>query len=245
MLNVVLLAVVVYAGVQFRNMYRDAKAREATQRNVKVTPVPPPPTEKTPVPPPVMATSYSKIAQDLLLDKSRNPEVPVEVPPPPPPPPPMPALPVYHGMMNFGDPEGPIAIMSVAAGKPHKAIHPGETIGEFTLLAVSKDGLDLQWKDQKVHKRAEELLDRTHTNTPTERAAATSKIEGGYATPPPARPEPPPPASYGPGADAGAGIKRCMDNDTTPAGTVVAGFRKVDKPGPFGRTCYWESIGGR
>lgn len=157
----------------------------------------------------------------------------------------MPALPLYHGMMNFGDEEGPVAIMSVAAGKPHKAIHPGETIGEFTLLAVSKDGLDLQWRDQKVHKRPEEILDRTHTAAQTQATETPAKIPGGYATPPPPRPEPPPPGQYGPGADNGPGTKRCMDNDTTPAGAVVSGYRKVDKPGPFGRTCYWESISGR
>ena len=245
-LDLVLLLVVVYAGMQFRNMYREAKAREAAQRNVKVTPVAPPPVEKTAPAPPVMATTYAKIAQDLLLDKSRNPEVPIEAPPPPPPPPPMPPLPLYHGMVNFGDEEGPVAFMSVSSGKPHKAIHPGETIGEFKLLSVSKDGIDLEWRDQKVHKRLEEILDRSHSAvTAQQRTETANKVEGGYSTPPPPRPEPPPPSQYGPGADAGPGVKRCMDNDTTPAGAVVNGFRKVDKAGPFGKTCYWEAIGGR
>ncbi|HWC99122.1 MAG TPA: hypothetical protein VG456_20320 [Candidatus Sulfopaludibacter sp.] len=241
LLDVVLLAVVVYAGMQFRTMYREAKARQAAQRSVKVQPVAPPPIQPAPPAPPVLATTYAKIAQNLLLDKSRNPEVPVEVPPPPPPPPPMPPLPLYHGMMDFGDSEGKIAIMSLAQGKPHKTVHAGETIGEFTLLAVSRDGIDLQWRDQKVHKRAEEILDRSHTQAP---APEPAKIAGGYATPPPPRPDPPAPAQYGPGADAGT-VKRCVDNDTTPAGAVVGGFRKIDKPGPFGRTCYWEPIGGR
>lgn len=243
LLDVVLLAVVVYAGVQLRNVYRDAKAREALQRQIKVKPLPPPPIPQTPAVPPVLATTYAPVAQKLLLDPSRNPEVPVEAPPPPPPPPPMPALPVYHGMMDFGDAEGPIAIMSVAPNKPHKAIHPGETIGEFKLLAVSRDGIDLEWRDQKVHKKLEEVTDRSHS-APVQAEAEPSKIPGGYATPPPPRPEPPPPAQYGPGADAG-GVKRCVDNDTTPAGTVVSGFRKVERQGPFGRTCYWEPAGGR
>jgi hypothetical protein len=244
LLDVVLLAVVVYAGSQFRTLYREAKGREAAQRNVKVAPVPPPPMPQNPPEPPVLATTYAPIAQKLLLDRSRNPEVPIEVPPPPPPPPPMPALPVYHGMMDFGDDEGPMAIMSVAANKPHKAIHPGETIGEFKLLAVNKEGIDLQWRDQKVHKTREEITDRSHT-PPPQQQTQESHIDGGYATPPPPRPEPPPPAQYGPGKDQGNGTARCADNDTTPAGAVVNGFRKIVKPGPFGTNCYWEAIGGR
>lgn len=239
LLDIVLLAIVVYAGTQFRDMYNSAKAREAAQQRVKVRPVPPPPIPQAVPDPPVMATHYAKIAQQLLLDKSRTPDVPIELPPPPPPPPPMPALPVYHGMMDFGDAEGPIAIMSVAAGKPHKAIHPGETIGEFKLLAVSRDGIDLEWRDQKVHKRLEELLDRSHNAVAQ---AEPTPIPGGYATPPPPREPPKPPAQYGPGNQAGD-VKRCIENDTTPPGTVVDGYRKIEKPGMFGKSCYWEPVG--
>jgi hypothetical protein len=243
-LDAVLLLVVVYAGIQFRNLYRESKARSTAQSNQKVTPVPPPPVTPVPPAPPVMATTYAPIAQKLLLSKDRNPEVPIEVPPPPPPPPPMPKLPVYHGMMDFGDAEGPIAIMSTEANKPHKAIHPGESIGEFKLLAVSRDGIDLEWRDQKVHKTLEEVTDRSsHGNNVAQAAEAAKPSQGGYATPPPPRPEPPPPAAYGPGAEAGPGIRRCADNDTTPAGTVVNGFRKIEKAGPFGKTCYWEAMG--
>jgi hypothetical protein len=241
LLDIVLLAVVVYAGIQFRDMYNASKAREEAQRKVKVNPVPAPPVQPLAPEQPVMATHYAKIAQQLLLDKSRNPEVPVELPPPPPPPPPMPAMPVYHGMMDFGDTEGPIAIMSIAPGKPHKAIHPGEPIGDFKLLAVSRDGIDLEWNGQKVHKKLEELMDRSHTAVAQ---AAPAAIPGGYATPPPPRPPDKPPAQYGPGADAGD-VKRCVENDTTPAGSIVNGFRKIEKPGMFGKTCYWEPVGAR
>jgi len=240
-LNLVLLAVIVYAGMQFRNYYSQTKAKEAGVLNQPVKPVPAPPVTKPSPAPPVLASNYEKVAQKLLLDRSRNPEVPVEPPPKPPPPPPMPPLPIYHGMMNFADDEGVIAIMSVAAGKPHKAIHPGETIGEFKLLAVDRDGIDLEWRDQKVHKKLEELLDRTHSAVPSQ----TEKYETGYQSPVPVRPEPPPPAQYGPPAeDQGGGIRRCATNDTTPAGTVVNGLRKVTRPGPFGQICYWEPIGG-
>ncbi len=239
-LDAVLLAVVVYAGLQFRDLYRDAKGRETAQQRVKVPPLPPPPVTPLAPTPPVLATTYAPIAQKLLLAKDRNPEVPIEVPPPPPPPPPMPPLPIYHGMMDFGDSEGPIAIMSVAANKPHKAIHPGETIGEFKLLAVNRDGIDLQWQDQKIHKKLEEVTDRSHGKSQDAPAEAVN------AAPAPVRPQAPPPAERGPDTtDQGGGIRRCQDNDTSPAGAVVGNLRKIVKPGPFGQICYWEPIGGR
>lgn len=239
-LDAVLLAVVVYAGVQFHGIYQEAKARAAAQRNVRVKPVPPPPAPSIPPSPPVLATNYAPIAQKLLLSKDRNPEVPVEEtppPPPPPPPPPMPALPLYHGIMDFGDQEGPIAIMSLAAKLPHKAIHPGEMIGEFKLLAVSKDGIDLQWRDQTVHKKLEEVMDRSHDSGPQQKAQAPAAASI-------AEQQPPAPAGeHGPGAEAGAGIRRCIPGDTTPVGTERDGYRKIIRQGPFGPACYWEAIG--
>ncbi len=238
LLDILLLAAVVYAGLQFRNMYQGEKRREAAQRAVKVTPVPPPPVTPAPPPSPVLATNYAPIAQKLLLAKDRNPDVPIEAPPAPPPPPPMPPLPVYHGMMNFGDAEGPIAIMSLPNSKSQKSIHAGETIGEFKLLAVSKDGIDLEWRDQKVHKRPEELVSRSR---PQEEAAQAAQA----APAPPPRPAEPP-TERGPAqTDEGAGIHRCQANDSYPAGAVVSGLRKILKPGPFGQICYWEPVGGR
>ena len=239
LLDLVLLVVVVYAGMQFRDLYREAKAREAAQHAVKVTPTPAPPGQPVPPAPTVLATTYAPIAQKLLLAKDRNPDVPIEVPPPPPPPPPMPPLPVYHGMMNFGDAEGPIAILSLPNSRAQKSIHAGETIGEFKLLAVSKEGIDLEWHDQKVHKRPDELMSR---GKPVEDAAPAAQA----AAPAPVRPPEPPPAERGPATkDEGGGIHRCQDNDTTPNGAVVGNLRKIMKPGPFGPVCYWEPAGGR
>ncbi len=236
LLDVVLLAVVVYAGVQFRNMYREEKSREAAQRAVKITPVPPPPAPPLPAPSPVLATNYAPIAQKFLLSKDRNPDVPIEAPPAPPPPPPIPPLPVYHGMMNFGDTEGPIAILSLPNSKSQKSIHPGETIGEFKLLAVSKDGIDLEWRDQKVHKSLDELKSRGPVREEAQQAAQAPAA----AAP---RPAAPPPAERGPAEkDEGGGIRRCQDNDTYAAGAVVNGLRKIMKPGPFGPICYWEPV---
>jgi hypothetical protein len=239
-LNVVLLLVVVYAGMQFRDLYRDKKARELAQQRVKVTPVAPPSSPPLPPASPVLATTYAPIAQKLLLAKDRNPDVPVELPPAPPPPPPIPPLPVYHGMLNFGDSEGIITFMSLANSKAQKSVHVGESIGEFKLVAVSKNGIDLEWREQKVHKTLDEMSDHTHGKTDGSSADA-----GGAAAPPPAPvPAALPPAERPPAAaDEGNGIHRCQQNDTNPAGTIIGNLRKVVKPSPFGPQCYWEPVG--
>jgi mannose-6-phosphate isomerase-like protein (cupin superfamily) len=44
------------------------------------------------------------------------------------------------------------------------------------------------------------------------------------------------------GIDLGSGFRACVASDTTPAGTVVDGYRKVINHGFMGRSCLWESI---
>ena len=107
-------------------------------------------------PAPAVPAQVTPIADKMLFDRSRNSTVVVEVPPPPPPKPPMPALPVYHGMMNLGD--GPTAFLSVNASAPHQEmIHPGEThrpiqAGE---TSMSKE-IELEWDGKTIHKLADE-----------------------------------------------------------------------------------------
>jgi hypothetical protein len=125
-LDVVLAGVAVYAAFQFRSQWLAARAREAATLNQKLAPPPPPQFTPLPAAPPVLSAAYAEIAQKLLLDRSRNSTVVIEVPPPPPPKP-MPPLPAYHGMMNLGD--GPAAILSLSAAAPQEEIHPGEVIG--------------------------------------------------------------------------------------------------------------------
>ena len=79
----------------------------------------------------------------ILFHPSRDPNVPVELPPPPPPPPPMPELPRYHGQMNLGD--GPMALLVEKPGMPEKAIKPGETIGQFKLVDVNTNEITFAW----------------------------------------------------------------------------------------------------
>ena len=232
-LDVVLAAVAVYAGFQFRSQWMAAKAREAAILNQKPAPLPTPQFTPLAAASAVLSAGYAEIAQRLLFDRSRNSTVVVETVPPPPPKP-MPALPVYHGMMNIGD--GPTAILSVNASSPQMEIRPGEEIGPFKLVDINTQEIALEWDGKIIRKSVDEILDR-----------ATRQVVADGNTPAPG--EPPPPVlpviktPLGPGDDTGRGFKTCQLNDSTPDDSVIDGYRKVSIRTPFGNACRWDPVG--
>jgi hypothetical protein len=234
-LNLGLAAFLAYAGFALRQAWLAGKAREAAELNKIVKPVAPVPWMPLPVAPPVAPAGYAAIAQETLFDRSRNPNVPVEIPAPPAPKP-MPPLPVYHGQMNIGT--GPMAILSVTASSAHQGLHSGESIGPFKLVDVNSDEITLEWEGKTIRKNVDELLDRSASQAaaPT---AVTARTEQSAPPPAPAVAK----TTTGPGADTGAGFKRCEPNDSTPPGTVVDGYRKVVSPTPFGEACRWDPVG--
>ncbi|HWB84994.1 MAG TPA: hypothetical protein VG675_12690 [Bryobacteraceae bacterium] len=229
LLNVLLAAVLVYAGWQFHNQWRAAKAREAATLSRKVKQAPAPPFTPLAQTPPVLPASYADIAQKDLFDRSRNPTVVVEAPQPPPPKP-MPALPIYRGMMNLG--EGPVAIMSMTPNGVHQAVHPGESIGPFKLVDVNSQQITLDWEGKIVQKNVDDILE----------SSAPAPAAESRTAPPAAAPAPVAQTPKGPGVDVGKGLKACAPNDSTPAGTVSDGYRKVVSPTPFGESCRWEQV---
>ena len=177
---------------------------------------------------PVKAAGYIDIAQKMLFSKDRNPTVVVE-PPPPPKPKPMPPLPVFHGLVDIGD--GLTAIMSEKPGAQHRDYRPGEQVGEFKLVALDSEEIVLEWDGNTITRKVDEMIDRTVGTPPTPSKAPA-------AAPPP---QPAVHADAKPGADIGGrGLKGCTTGDTSPAGTVADGFRKVIKESPFGKSCFWE-----
>ena len=232
-LDVVLAAVAVYAGFQFRSQWIAAKAREAAVLNRKPAALPAPQFTPLPTTPAVLSAGYAEIAQKLLFDRSRNSTVVVEVPPPPPPKP-MPPLPVYHGMMNIGD--GPAAILSVSATSPQMEIHPGETIGPFKLVDVTSQEIALEWDGKIIRKTVDEILDRTTRQVVADASAPAP-------TAPPAPVLPVIKSALGPGEDTGRGYKVCQPNDNTPDDAVVDGYKKVSLRTPFGNACRWDPVG--
>jgi len=234
LLDVVLVAALVYVGFQFRNEAREAKAREAAALHRQLKPMAPDRFTPLPPDPPVMPSAYLTIPDKMLWDRSRNSTVIIEVPPPPPPKP-MPALPVYHGMMSLGN-SGLTAFFSMTADAQHQAIHIGEMIGQFKLLSVNSDEIALEWEGQVIRKTVSELSG--HGNGAIAQAGAGARTEVAAA---PA--VAPPPVKSGPGESTAFGFKTCAVNDGNAEGTVMDGYKKVMHTNPFGQNCTWEPVG--
>jgi hypothetical protein len=234
LLNLALLALSAVGGIRLRREWVEARAREEAVLRTRVKPTPAPRLPSPAPAEPVKAASYSDIAQKMLFSKDRNPTVVVE-PPPAPKPIPMPALPLFHGVVDLGD--GPIAIMSEGPKGPHRDYQPGDKVGAFTLVAVSNDELVLEWQGQTITKKVDEILDRSTSAPP----AAPPPVA---AAPAPAPAPPVTNAPAKPGADLREGLKACLPGDSSPAGTVTDGMRKVVKATPFGSRCFWEDEKG-
>jgi hypothetical protein len=234
-LNAVLLLVVVFGGVQLRNQHEAAKARQAALRAVRVSPVPAPPFVALPNDPPVLPSGYKDVAMNDLFHPSRNPDVEVPPPPAPPPPPPMPELPRFHGQANFGD--GPFALLVEKPGMPEKDVKPGETIGQFKLVDVNTSEITFAWTFNG------ELIRRSLASMTEHTAVAAAVGSDAPRSPAPAPPQAPQVKSaIGPGELTGMGTRICDANDSTPAGTVVNGFKKTEGRTPFGAFCVWDPV---
>ncbi|HEY3840249.1 MAG TPA: hypothetical protein VGL72_26935 [Bryobacteraceae bacterium] len=231
------LAVCATAGIyQLRRQWIETR----TQENAVLLRKPVAPKAQVVAPPvkpaPFQATSYNDVAQKMLFSKDRNPTIEVIAPPPPPPPPPMPPLPKVYGVMGL--PSGAVAIMSEASGGAQKKIRQNDSIGEFKVAKLSNERITLQWRDKTVDKSIDELLDRA--------APAPAPAAAAAATPTPGAPPAPPPAATGPpqfGVEigpAGHSVRACKADDSSPAGTVLEGYKKTIENTPFGQACRWQ-----
>jgi hypothetical protein len=233
-LNAVLLLVVVFGGVQLRDQYQAAKARQAALRAVRISPAPALPWVPLANDAPVLPSGYRDVAMKDLFHPSRNPDVEVPPLPPPPPPPPMPDLPRFHGQANLGD--GPFALLVEKPGMREKAIKPGETIGQFKLVDVNTSEITFAWtfNGELVRRSLSSMVDQT---------AAAAVGSDARSSPAPSAPAPPQiKSAIGPGELTGLGTRICDANDSTPAGTVVNGFRKTEGRTPFGSFCVWDPV---
>jgi hypothetical protein len=230
-LNAALALLIGAACWQLRVQWRVAKRHEKEVLGRSLKPAGAQPYTPPSVPQPVVPAQYLDVATKNLFSKDRNPNVILEPPPPPPPPKPMPPLPVLKGILNI---DGVTAIMSENNKATQKEVRPGESIGEFKLLAVNNQEIVLEWEGKEVRKPVAELFDRS---IPEPAAAAPAASA-------PAAPAPSAPAAQvksGPGTDIGAGRKSCIPGDTSPAGTIVDGLKKITWDTPFGKGCAWES----
>jgi hypothetical protein len=201
---------------------------------------------------PVEAVNYSDVATKMMFAKDRNPNVVVEVVAPPPEDP-IPTFPSVYGVMDIG---GPITVfMSDGTSSNQKGYRPGDKVGPFVLVSATRNDFVLTWKDKTFNKTLAELKP-TAGQQPM--AAATPNSLGSSSSPQPTLPTAlMPGAEGGPNTklkigqeglikdgmiDTGAVNRACAPGDTSPAGTVQAGFRKVMRPGMFGQVCFWEPV---
>lgn len=232
-LDLALVAAIGAASWRLRQDWITLRAREHRlyQRSVKGSQ--PPVFNVAPAPQPVAAVGYAEIALKMLFSKDRNPDVVIE-PTKEPPPKPMPPLPLLYGVMNLLD--STTVVMSENAAAPHQGVRLGEQIGPFTLVAVTREDITLDWDGQPITKKIDDMLVRQPV------PAAPSNVAAKPAQPVRVEGQAPPKADAAPGADIGNGVRACQAGDSSPAGTVSSGYRKAVSATPFGSACRWEPI---
>ncbi len=226
--NLLLLAVAAAAAWQVRARWLEGKARE--ERLLGAPDRPAASAVMAPAPQPASAAAYSDVAERVLFSRDRNPTVVVEAGPPRP----VPPMPVLHGVMNLG--AGPVVILSEREGGPHRGYSTGQKVGEFTLAAIAGDELVLGWEGAEIRKKFQDLRPQPGT------AAAPAAAQAPEASPGAVVQSLGKPAEEGPGPQVTPGVRACVSGDTSPAGTVKDGYRKVITQTPFGSNCRWEPV---
>jgi hypothetical protein len=234
LVDITLLVLIFVAGTALRKRWIEEKGREEAVLKQMVPVANPPVLAPLPFPTPSTAAQYLQVAQQMVFSRDRNPDVILDPPAPPDPPKPMPRLPVAYGVMNLG--QGPTAILSEKPGADHHGYKAGEKIGEFKLVALNNQEIVLEWEGKYVKKTIEELADRTPV-------VATPPAETTQQAPPAQTQLTPVGEPKGPGeTDMGNSSRACVPGDTSPAGTVKDGMRKVVSKTPFGDSCRWELV---
>ena len=231
LLNIALVVLAAAASWQLRARWLEGKARErkVLAQSAKPVVAPPPPALETPQP--AKAAGYSEVAQKTLFSRDRNPNVVVEIAPPKP----VPEFPVAYGIMSLGG--EPSAILSTKSGERSRQYSVGDKVGEFTLAEIENDGIVLEWDGRQFRKSLKEL----RAAAPPAAAAAAAPAAAAPTVVAPVRtavasPDP------GPGAQTSEEHRECQAGDTSPAGTIRNGYRKVLVPSPFGDMCRWDLV---
>lgn len=239
LLNLLLAAALIAGSMELRRRWLEARDREAKLLAVKPVTVTP-----TGVTPPaanpsgkIQPAQYFEVAERFLFARDRNPNVIIEKKPEPPPKV-MPNFPVVHGVLDVG--MGPTVYMTLDQSKEkQQGFRLGDKVGEFTLRAASQKEVTFEWEGKQVTKSLDELRPKfVESAQPVEQPRMNANVNSVPVAPPQRPPENVRPA---PGADIGGGRKGCLPGDTSPAGTVADGYKKVSYAYAFGPICYWEA----
>jgi len=233
-LNLALLAGTSFAAWKLREQYLADQARTVQVRRNQIKVVPAATAVPTPKPDPFTGLPYADVAQKNLFSKDRNPNVVIEAPPPVPVKI-MPPLPLVAGVMGL--PSGMLALMSEKPDiKPH-GVRVNDMVGAFKVVALTPQTVSFEWDGKRIDKKVDELLARAPVavvDTGGGPSAAQSLNAANIAAQPGARP-----ADAKPGPAVGNGMKSCTPGDTSPAGTVADGYKKIVEATPFGNACRW------
>jgi hypothetical protein len=239
-LNVALAAVLALLIAQVRREWLSADSHQRAFLGKPVKPSAAPPLVPYVKPAPLMASNYASVAQMNLFTQDRNSNVILD-PPAPAPVKPVPAFPVARGVMLW---EGvpPTVVLSDRAGGAQKGYHPGDMIGEWKVVSIDNQFVVFEWDGKQFQKRLDELLDKTTLTSegPAPAAAASAAVTNLTPSAPTVQTLSSGRAE-GPGVDLGGNVKGCVAGDTSPAGTISGGMRKVVTSTPFGSSCHWES----
>jgi len=235
-LNLLLAAVLALLAVQIRREWQSAQARERAFLGKTLSPTPARPLAPFVKPSPLMASNYAAVAEKNLFSQDRNSNVIVD-PPPPVQEKPLPPFPVARGVMLW-DGVPPTVVLSEKSGGAQRGYHPGDTIGEWTIVSIDNQYVTFEWDGKQFQKRLDELLDKTLVASEAPAASAPTAVPTNL-TPPPVQSLSP--KAAGPGVDIGGNMRGCVAGDSSPAGTIVDGMKKVVSATPFGSVCRWES----
>lgn len=241
-LNLLLAALVAAAGWQIREKWAQAREREQRILSVQVPPVPAPPVPVAETTPPVQAAAYLEVAAKTLFSKDRNPTVVIEKPKEKAPPP----FPSVHGVMDLGF--GATIFMSSGQGSQQKGYKEGDKVGEWKIVKAGREEIEFEWEGKTFTKKVADLKAKPSA-APAPAAAAspaapqTQVLAGSNVTSADEAKKLTEKMTNGKAwIDTGGTNHACAPGDTSPAGTVRDGYRKVTKPSMFGQACFWEPV---
>lgn len=200
--------------------------------------LPPPPVQP---PKPISPAEYFDVAQRTLFSRDRNPNVIVEVKPPAPKPA-VPPMPQYYGQLGLGEP----AIFLAVNGGVQKTYHAGDTLDKFKLVGFNHETITLEFNDETIEKKLDDLKPK---DQPPQPAQAAYSAPAAVAAQPSAKSlgavslgDPASSVNSTIGADWGSGFRACVPGDTSPAGTIRDGYKKVISQTMMGQNCHWELV---
>ena len=146
--------------VQIRKEWLSAKTRERAflHKTLNPTPARPVGSLRQAVAADGHATTPA-VAEKNLFSQDRNSNVIVD-PPPPVQEKPLPPFPVARGVMLW-DGVPPTVVLSEKSDGAQRGYHPGDTIGEWTIVSIDNQFVTFEWNGKQFQKRLDELLDKT------------------------------------------------------------------------------------